>query len=156
MFANEDAKKKVLVRILRSDGETLVGNLLLPLVSDLMRSMNNDVKFFEFEDFSGEVRMIAKSSIVELKSEALVKKAELKNQVDNSHADPYAILGVSSSASWGDVRKAYVRLTKQYHPDTYSAVTLPPEVVSYMSGVFSQSNTAYNLIKATRNRDEAA
>lgn len=156
MFANEDARKKILVRVLRSDGETLIGNLLLPLVADLGRSMNNDVKYLEFEDLSGDVRLIAKSSIVELQSETLKAKVELKNNEPEPNADPNALLGLPKGASWADVRKSYLKLTKRYHPDQYSTVELPEEVVQYMSGVFSQSNTAYNLIKSTAAKSEAA
>ncbi|MGI9479725.1 MAG: J domain-containing protein [Hyphomicrobiaceae bacterium] len=156
MFSNEDARKKILVRIVRSDGETLAGNLLLPLVADLARTMNNDSKFLEFEDFSGNVRLLAKSSILELQSETLKAKVELKNTDPDPSADPYALLGLPKAASWADVRKKYLQLTKRYHPDQYSTVDLPEEVVQYMSGVFSQSNTAYNLIKSTMAKSEAA
>ncbi|MFY0611981.1 MAG: J domain-containing protein [Hyphomicrobiaceae bacterium] len=156
MFSNEDARKKILVRILRSDGETLIGNLLLPLVADLGRSMNNDVKFLEFEDLSGDVRLIAKSSVVELRSETLKAKVELKNVDPQPNADPYTLLGLPKGADWSEVRKSYLKLTKRYHPDQYSTVDLPEEVVQYMSGVFSQSNTAYNLIKSTMAKSEAA
>lgn len=156
MFSNEDARKKILVRILRSDGETLIGNLLLPLVADLGRSMNNDVKFLEFEDLSGDVRLIAKSSVVELRSETLKAKVELKNVDPQPNADPYTLLGLPKGAGWSEVRKSYLKLTKRYHPDQYSTVDLPEEVVQYMSGVFSQSNTAYNLIKSTMAKSEAA
>lgn len=156
MFSNEDARKKILVRIVRSDGETLAGNLLLPLVADLARTMNNDSKFLEFEDFSGNVRLLAKSSILELQSETLKAKVELKNTDPDPSADPYALLGLPKAASWADVRKKYLQLTKRYHPDQYSTVDLPEEVLQYMSGVFSQSNTAYNLIKSTMAKSEAA
>ena len=110
----------------------------------------------EFEDFSGNVRLLAKSSILELQSETLKAKVELKNTDPDPSADPYALLGLPKAASWADVRKKYLQLTKRYHPDQYSTVDLPKEVVQYMSGVFSQSNTAYNLIKSTMAKSEAA
>ncbi len=91
-----------------------------------------------------------------MRSETLKAKVELKNVDPQPNADPYSLLGLPKGADWSEVRKSYLTLTKRYHPDQYSTVDLPEEVVQYMSGVFSQSNTAYNLIKSTMAKSEAA
>jgi len=155
MFNNEDAKKRILVRITRSDGEHLTGYLMLPMASDLTRTLNNDVKFLELEDFTGNVRLIAKSSVIELSTEDL-KQAALNTPDAGQAFDPYRVLGLTQDATLAEVRKAYLGLTKKYHPDQYSQVVLPEDVAEYMSAVFSQANTAYNLIKASGPQREAA
>lgn len=155
MFQNEDAKKRILVSILRSDGERLTGYLMLPMASDLNRTLNNDVKFLQLQDFSGDVRLVAKSSVIELAAQDL-KRAELRTPQGSDNFDPFEVLGLTREASLGEVRRAYLELTKKYHPDQYSQVTLPDDVAQYMNAVFSQANTAYNLIKASAAHRDAA
>jgi DnaJ-domain-containing protein 1 len=155
VFSNEDAKKKILVTILRSDGDELVGNLVLPVMADLVRTMNNEIRYLEFEDLRGNMSLLLKSSIIELRTESLKQKPKLQNTKD-ANAEPFAMLGLKPDAPWADVRKSYVRMTKLYHPDQYSTVTLPDEVLHYMSEMFSQSNTAYNIIRSTMAAKEPA
>lgn len=145
MLKNEDAKQKILVDITRTDGRHLTGHLVLPLASDLVRSLNNGVNFLEFEHLDGTVQMIAKASIQDVASQSIAKAPSLKTA---DTTDPHAVLGIPRTASAAEARTAYLRLTKLYHPDQFTSVQLPDEVARYMSTMFSRSNTAYTLIKS--------
>lgn len=57
-----------------------------------------------------------------------------------ANKDPYAVLGVSKGATDDEIKSAYRRLTKQYHPDLHPD---DPTCAEKMSEV----NAAYDLIK---------
>lgn len=60
-------------------------------------------------------------------------------------ADPYNILGVSSSATEADVKKAFRRLAKKYHPDSNAGN-------SQAQAKFSEVTQAYEIIGDTEKR----
>ncbi len=53
--------------------------------------------------------------------------------------DPYTVLGVSKSASESEIKSAYRRLAKRYHPDTNSNDPKAQER-------FSEANAAYEIV----------
>ncbi|HVL91108.1 MAG TPA: molecular chaperone DnaJ [Actinomycetota bacterium] len=59
-------------------------------------------------------------------------------------ADPYAMLGVSRSASPEEIKKAYRRLARQYHPDT----SAEPDAETR----FKQINAAYEVLSDPERR----
>ena len=60
--------------------------------------------------------------------------------------DPYSVLGVSSSASDEEVKRAYRELVKKYHPDNYSNNPLADLAEAKMKEV----NEAYDAIVKMR------
>ncbi len=63
--------------------------------------------------------------------------------------DPYKVLGLDSSASDDEVKKAYRRLAMKYHPDKVEG--LGEEVKKNAEEQFRKINEAYETIKAARN-----
>ncbi len=63
--------------------------------------------------------------------------------------DPYKMLGVSPVASDGEIKTAYHRLAKKYHPD------IRPGDEEY-SKKFKEINVAYDAIKNTKNKQKQA
>lgn len=61
--------------------------------------------------------------------------------------DPYAVLGISSSASDEEVKTAYRNLAKKYHPDNYASA---PDVADLAAEKMAQVNEAYDAIMSAR------
>ena len=64
------------------------------------------------------------------------------------HEDPYKILGITSSVSDEEVKKAYRRLAMKYHPDKVEG--LGEEVKKNAETQFRKINEAYEEIKSAR------
>ena len=61
--------------------------------------------------------------------------------------DPYAVLGVSRSATDDEIKQAYRRLAKRYHPDLHPD---DPQAAAKMNEI----NEAYDLIKDAPSRQQ--
>ena len=57
--------------------------------------------------------------------------------------DPYVVLGVSPSASDNEIKKAYRKLAKQYHPDIHADR-------AYAEQKMAEINAAYEQIQDLR------
>lgn len=61
--------------------------------------------------------------------------------------DPYAVLGVSPTASDEEIKKAYHRLARRYHPDNYSG---DPDAARAAEEKMKEINEAYDAIGKMR------
>ena len=64
--------------------------------------------------------------------------------------DAYALLGVSSSASDQEVKKAYRLLISQHHPDKLVAKGLPEEMMTIAKEKTQQIRKAYEIVRDAR------
>jgi DnaJ like chaperone protein len=67
-----------------------------------------------------------------------------------SLAQAFAQLGLETSASDADVKKAYRKLVSQYHPDKLVSRGLPEEMMDIAKTRVREINTAYDQIKQSR------
>ena len=65
-----------------------------------------------------------------------------------THKDPYKVLGLTSSATDEEVKKAYRRLAMKYHPDKVEG--MGEEVKKNAEAQFREINEAYEQIKTAR------
>ena len=65
------------------------------------------------------------------------------NEVYGGSFEPYKVLGIHRRASVGDIRKAYKRLAKEWHPDKVTGDQGKKEAESK----FIEINRAYELLR---------
>lgn len=146
MFQKEAHKNTVTVELTCADGRKLLGKVVVPYGSDLVRVINGGARFIEFEDMDGTIRFVAKDAMIEIVEAKNKKPPKLHNPLLDETQNAYRVLNVAESASHEEVRAAYARLAKRYHPDQYTTVQLPQEVASYMSRMFEHISMAYQAI----------
>jgi len=62
--------------------------------------------------------------------------------------DPRRVLGVSTEADSDEIRRAYLRLIREHHPDRLIAQGLPPELIDQATARAAAVNAAYQLLTA--------
>jgi DnaJ like chaperone protein len=67
-----------------------------------------------------------------------------------SLADAYAVLGLSATASDGDIKRAYRKLMSQHHPDKLVAKGMPEPMVRIATEKTQKIRKAYEAIAKTR------
>ena len=70
-----------------------------------------------------------------------------------SRKDYYALLGVSGTSRIPEIKAAYYRLAKQFHPDRFYGVE-DPVVCEKVDIIFTAINVAYETLKNTKTRQE--
>ena len=151
-FDNSLQQTTVPAELTLHDGRTLKGKFVISAARSIYDVLNGETQFLDFETHEGERSLIAKASVSAVKIVSLPSPGGLKARLRDSEAfEPHAILGVTSQATWDDVRQAYLKLSKLYHPDVYAGVALPPEVRDYVSAMARRINAAYHALEEPQN-----
>jgi hypothetical protein len=146
---NSLQQSSVPVEMVMEDGETLKGRILFSAARSIYDVLNGESKFVDFETYEGRRSLIAKSRLKSLEIVAVTAANNLKNRVrDGDQFDPYAVLGVQVGSTLDEIKVAYHRLAKTYHPDKFTAVELPTEVREYLAVMSRRINAAFMALEA--------
>lgn len=144
----------VAVEITLDDGTIVTGRAAIPKARAVHKLMDGADPFLYVEHFDGEAGFLPKSAIRSLKLVATPRPQPLAVRVsDAANFDPFRVLGLDRDASFDDIRAAYHRLSKLYHPDVYAGVALPSEVTSYLDARAKEINAAFRLLKSKQARE---
>ena len=75
-----------------------------------------------------------------------------KKKFGSDVADAYAILGVDQSMSFEDIKTAYKRKRKEYHPDTLISKGLPEELLEKAKEKFIEIQSAFEEIEKQKDK----
>jgi hypothetical protein len=138
----------VAIEAVLDDGRILKGKVAIPMHKTVYDVLNGPGVFLDFEPFEGERQFIAKSSLRTVKLLAVSRGPNLQARLrDMDGFEPHAVLGLARAATWDDVKAAYHRLAKVYHPDRYSSAELPVEVRDYLASMARRVNAAYAALE---------
>jgi hypothetical protein len=145
----------VLVEVLLAEGTLLKGTILVQRERTLKDVLGGTEPFIEFEcSVSGEM-VIGKGAVAmvrpcrPLQADHLERRQKMLEQ-----SEAHGVLKVAKGADRDRVREAYLTLQRQYHPDRYAGVELPPEMRDYLNAMTRRINAAYselNLLMGVAN-----
>ena len=73
-----------------------------------------------------------------------------ETRLNDKESDPYKVLGINRTDSDYIIRKKWIELSKEHHPDNLLAKGLPEEFVEQANKELSSINLAYDKIKQQR------
>ena len=145
----DDNANRTAVLLTLTDNQVVTVSIRLPLSKRLADALNNDDVFLDAITPSGQQQFIAKSTI-KLVRPANVPRADqldIEGRAPGTPAfDPYAILKVAKDANPEDIKSAYHRMARLYHPDRIASYELPDEVKDYVRTMLVRINLAFEQI----------
>ena len=73
-----------------------------------------------------------------------------QSRLNDKESDPYKILGVTREDNDNNIRKKWIKLSKEHHPDYLVAKGMPKEFIKEANKELSSINLAYDKIKELR------
>jgi DnaJ domain len=153
---HETEKSSTTVEVTLEDGDIVTGRLFHASSKPLGDELNNAGNFLDFEAYDGDRFFLAKGAVQLVRPRAIPKADQLaRAQTKSELFNPWTVLGVTEQSSKDDIREAYHRLVKQYHPDRFANADLPAEVKDYLNAMARRVNAAYTTLAGGLKRDAA-
>ena len=153
---HEPERTTTTVEITLGDGETVAGRVHFAPTRSLGEELNNASGFVDFEVHDGDRFFLSKQAIHAVRPRQIPRADQLARAQSKSELfNPWTVLGIAETASKDEVREAYHRLVKQYHPDKFANQDMPREVKEYLDSMSRRINTAYTALSGGAKRHPA-
>jgi DnaJ-domain-containing protein 1 len=145
----DDRANRAPVFLTLADGAVMTVSIRLPLSNRLGDALNNADTFLDALSPTGQQQFIAKSAIRSVRSANVPRAEQLDTEAGapgTPSFDPYAVLKVAKEASKDEIKQAYHRMARLYHPDRIASYELPDEVKDYVRTMLVRINLAFEQI----------
>lgn len=150
MYQSKDKVNRTSVMLTLTDGSAITVSMKLPLSNKLSDTLNTTEMFLDILTIQGEQQYIAKTAIRSVRAMDMPKTNQIDletRQAGQGQFEPYAILQIDRNASQEEIRKAYHRMVRLYHPDRISSFDLPEEMMEYARAMLVRINLAFEQLK---------
>jgi DnaJ-domain-containing protein 1 len=140
---------RALVALTLSDGSVSNVSVRLPLSNKIADALNNADQFLDVVTMDGDQMFISKAEVRSARLVDVPKVSQLnfyRRASDRATFDPYAVLKLEKGASAEEIKQAYHKMTRTYHPDRLSGYELPDEIHEYARVMQVRINLAYEQI----------
>jgi hypothetical protein len=153
----EAEKASTNVEVTLDDGDKVSGRVFFPSTKTLGEELNTANGFIDFEAHDGVRFFLRKGSVQTVRPRGVPRADHLsRGQANGELFNPWTVLGLTEAASKDEIREAYHRLVKQYHPDRFANMELPAEVKDYLNAMARRVNAAYTTLAGGLKRETAA
>ena len=144
------------VQITLNDGREIRARMVMRETRRVADEINEGGGFIELYPYGGDPIMLSKSAVQSICETNVPAADQLSNQdVMQGTFDPYELLGLPRGADYQTVRAAYHAKAKAYHPDRFSAMDVPDEILEYVCAVSRRLNVAYAELSPRGTNDGA-
>ncbi len=98
---------------------------------------------------AAEIAYLAEVAAIFGLAEKTFARIEARHVVSGPR-DPYRILGIAPDAPDGEIKEAWRRLVRQYHPDRLIGRGVPAEFVAIATRKIAAINEAYDVLRKAR------
>lgn len=150
MYQSRDRVNRTLVALTLTDDAVVTVSVRMPLSNKLGDALNAPDMFLDVLTAGGEQQFIAKSAIRAARSMEMPRADQIDldaRQSGLANLEPHAVLKVAKEATPDEIKHAYHRMARLYHPDRIASYELPEEIKDYARAMLVRINLAFEQLR---------